>query len=1381
MSELKRLERILDRANTAKQRHKASEDLAEFFLSRGEYHTALDYYKVELEAAVELQDDHKIAKAHRMIGEVLVELSEFDEALKHTMKYHDYACGDDGRLIELQRAYTTLGRTYLIKAEGMKDRSSTQCHKVYNHARDSLWKSLELCQKLKNQIPITELNDMTARSLLNLGLTYEGLGKIDQAIEQFDVAIRLCRKGNIDSMLRPCCLSLASLYVRRGMFQKAFELYKEAHGTIKLLPEKERIRSAVDILFAESDGHMWKGDVHIARKVLQKAYKMQRASSTRDDVVERLKHVAAMDFALKKLEDQMLSAEEKSKQYENLGDGFAGVGIYKSAYENYKKMLEHAKMANINLRPCYISLANTCKDLKDFDKAITYFRKEMSLCDTSEERFDTLLNIQECQVSGGKPPSEQLHTLSEMYEIAEELNSPKFKKIVLTRREKILLASGQHELAGKIKEELEDLGVASESEEEEDEEIEEHTPNIGNYIDLDALSDSEDDEEVNFEETTFSASNVSKPKRNPNLTKAAFRWRNEKGETKLHVACSKGNISAVRTLLEQGHDINAIDYVGWTPLHEACNHGHIEVVEKLLEHGADINTKGGRGTRGITPLYDAAQAGNFEVIEYLLDRNASVAVLTDDGQSALDALVEFYGRSNYLSEEEQRQYDCVKDRLEACLQKSGVPVRKDLRKPTSDPGEDSSVNSKRPSPSAGRLRRIIDCDDVDSVGKKRTMREISPVSSPNAPSFMASDDEKDDDEDNCGDEGKEGVSEYIKAMQNLRKSTDIPSSTEQPASRKPLQPLVNENEIVDSWLENDMGKQPAKKRRKSDHPKQNISSSYRPLSLKTKSTSRLSLNSLSSRPSSTEPLDTARLSLGSRSSRNSETMETSGFSDEGEELVNEENTIFNDSWSLNSVEPPTLDSWPDVRHTNARQTSLLTCGVTRIQTPTPSQMPSQLSAHSRVNVRVENHLFAIYVEDPSLSIGWLAEKAARRFKELDGYQPSLSICSQDGALYSYEDPVKMVLGGDVVGHVKSWNDSSIIERYEEACKSLSSEIDNNVFPLLEASQATHCLDIINTMFTSYTLRPIFRTIAMERNLSRISLSGNCLDDKGVLDMCENLGRLCNLKELDFSGNNISAHAVSALASAATAGHLKNLISLNLGHNNLGDASLPYLVELTASVQLQNLCLCDCMFSKSIWNKTDHFLTFNMLHTLDLSSNQLHRSGLAGFLGFHDHNKERRLNPEKLKHLYLSGVGGDGLCQEVVLFLEQGNSICLREIHLSYPNMQDGELSLLLRILRSAPDLHTVCLPAAQNIRAETVLQLLMHQPALKRLEVHNSKDIWKGIEESDVELAMRHAAHSLETLTLREVPIRAQEAWCDASPNATVKRGAFNLSVFSKQ
>lgn len=44
-----------------------------------------------------------------------------------------------------------------------------------------------------------------------------------------------------------------------------------------------------------------------------------------------------------------------------------------------------AKIADLNLKPCYVSLSQTCKDLKLYDKAISYFKEELLLCQSPKD------------------------------------------------------------------------------------------------------------------------------------------------------------------------------------------------------------------------------------------------------------------------------------------------------------------------------------------------------------------------------------------------------------------------------------------------------------------------------------------------------------------------------------------------------------------------------------------------------------------------------------------------------------------------------------------------------------------------------------------------------------------------------------------------------------------------------------------------------------------------------------------------------------------------------------------------------------------------------------------------------------------------------------
>ena len=91
--------------------------------------------------------------------------------------------------------------------------------------------------------------------------------------------------------------------------------------------------------------------------------------------------------------------------------------------------------------------------------------------------------------------------------------------------------------------------------------------------------------------------------------------------TPLHNAAYRGDINAVKTLIEQGADVNAREHPGVTPLHTAAGEGHANVVTLLIEKGADVNAK---SRRGYTPLMFAAMYGHADVAKFLIDRGADI-------------------------------------------------------------------------------------------------------------------------------------------------------------------------------------------------------------------------------------------------------------------------------------------------------------------------------------------------------------------------------------------------------------------------------------------------------------------------------------------------------------------------------------------------------------------------------------------------------------------------------------------------------------------------------------------------------------------------------------------------------------------------------------
>ncbi|XP_038642996.1 BRCA1-associated RING domain protein 1 [Scyliorhinus canicula] len=109
--------------------------------------------------------------------------------------------------------------------------------------------------------------------------------------------------------------------------------------------------------------------------------------------------------------------------------------------------------------------------------------------------------------------------------------------------------------------------------------------------------------------------------------------RNHKGETPLHIASIKGDITAVEQLLDNGANPNIKDNAGWTPLHEACNHGHVEIVELLLKFGVLLNTP---GYQNDSPLHDAVRNGHVDVVKLLILHRASQDVINIFGLRPID-------------------------------------------------------------------------------------------------------------------------------------------------------------------------------------------------------------------------------------------------------------------------------------------------------------------------------------------------------------------------------------------------------------------------------------------------------------------------------------------------------------------------------------------------------------------------------------------------------------------------------------------------------------------------------------------------------------------------------------------------------------------------
>ena len=114
----------------------------------------------------------------------------------------------------------------------------------------------------------------------------------------------------------------------------------------------------------------------------------------------------------------------------------------------------------------------------------------------------------------------------------------------------------------------------------------------------------------------------------------------------MHWATKKGNLPAVRALLESGLDVNQrLTRHKRTALHVAIMFGRAAVMKALIEAGADVNKPVSlyavdeSGTRGVlhnvTPVCYAAQEGNTHIVMELIKGGADVNQATSEGFTPL--------------------------------------------------------------------------------------------------------------------------------------------------------------------------------------------------------------------------------------------------------------------------------------------------------------------------------------------------------------------------------------------------------------------------------------------------------------------------------------------------------------------------------------------------------------------------------------------------------------------------------------------------------------------------------------------------------------------------------------------------------------------------
>jgi len=93
------------------------------------------------------------------------------------------------------------------------------------------------------------------------------------------------------------------------------------------------------------------------------------------------------------------------------------------------------------------------------------------------------------------------------------------------------------------------------------------------------------------------------------------------GATALHWAANEDDPDTVTLLIQAGANVKAKDRYGFTPLYFACTNGSAAVIRKLLDAGADPNAADASGE---TALMTATRSGNIDAVKALLQHGADI-------------------------------------------------------------------------------------------------------------------------------------------------------------------------------------------------------------------------------------------------------------------------------------------------------------------------------------------------------------------------------------------------------------------------------------------------------------------------------------------------------------------------------------------------------------------------------------------------------------------------------------------------------------------------------------------------------------------------------------------------------------------------------------
>nr|XP_014351130.1 PREDICTED: tonsoku-like protein [Latimeria chalumnae] len=1296
--------------NSLKEEAALCNQLGEILAKNGKFREAIEEHRQELQLSETLGDVIGCAVANRKIGECFAELGNYGVALKHQRRHLELA-RSVSNVIEEQRAWATIGRTYLFISE------SNQSGEPLEQAENAFMKSLAIVdEQLEGKVSSQELSEMRARLYLNLGFVYDSVKDPAKCSYYIRKSVFIAEKNKLHEDLYRANFNLGSIHFRNGEQSKAIRCLEAAKESARKMKEKHM---ESDCFSSIGQVLLNLGDFVAAKRSLKKAYALGSQRQSEQEIVR--KH---LKYAIKgsHLEEALAELPESNTQgilgiSEQLGDLCCKVCCYQKAVEYYNKQLkcaEAAKRPERELAVIHVSLATTFGDLKDYKQVVKHYRAELGLRrGNPTEECKTWLNIALTQEEDGQSYEQMEQSYQNALRCAKQAKQPK-------------LQTYEDDLEGYEKAVPGRRKTSRWNRKNEKGETALHRACI----------------EGNLKQAQYLVE-----KGHPVNPRDYCGW------TPLHEACNHGHLEIVQLLLDHGVNINdpgGSKCEGITPLHDALNCGNFEVAELLINKGALVTL---RNTKGKTPLdslqdwiemysshLDQETRQKCRKTERLLKAVASGKAFQRPrtAQGLQDSeLFEAEssqpptqqrcpsGGSRFLSSEQGNR---------RCQQDSGGPPRRVQSPPWTSPsqrtGHSGAAAYERDDPLAAGSQSLPRSHLYESGSREETSseEEWDELMSPGRPvkkrqrfkgqrSHLWTETPETLVPASCEDSdlgvpmveeavGLEtpaaGRAAYQQAMQSLGSAKSrlakqaLAKSPSSPSEPRGQSALIPEHEYLqDDWLEDDLAEGRPKKRARAesrdcgleDYGGENSDDDI-PLAVLSTTRRGRSLNKKSSRQTRlTQIVD--RVVVG----------RTKGMSQPAASATYQEG---NSMTCLASTGTDLLST-----ETLVSKTTLIGTGGLReicygdIEPFTSRSLGSNPARvrRSLLSIGVKLNTVNPLSDGESHTVSWLAEQASQRYYQTCGLRPRLTL-KKEGALLAAHD---------LVLHVLQSNEECRV--YLCVFSSSPAAEHSLIVKATELQESSPVFSLCNLSLRKPALLPILRALKLQTTTHHLDLSGNCIGDDVMEEVLATVSTTPNLTCLNLSSNRITHEGLRKLCDltgVVAACTFKSLETLDLSLNPLGDTSTQYLASILQSAPvLSTLRLQGCSFSSKFLQHYRLLLADTMkrvvhLKTLSLSHNALGSTGVELILNTIQHDVVSQLELASV-----AGSHGNRVFMEpIVRYLSQ-EGCCLTHLNLSGNHLTDEAVQDLARCVSVCPGLESLDLSGNPGISTAGLEMLLL--------------------------------------------------------------------------